>query len=157
MILEITALPFWRFFLIYLSSASNTMSLCVCTYIHILSKFFLIVFWLKQNLQTSNILLTVESGYDLQSQISPGSGLILHFHLEHLDPNRQNRRNTQHYRRLNSHRTKWYKQGSSETVICAFHHDSTDLIVRFHLNSSLQCRTKEIAHHYPNIDQSQLP
>lgn len=68
---------------------------------HVLSKFFLIVFWPKQNLQARNILLNTESEYVLTVRdLTWVLASFLHFHLEHLDPNGQNRRNTLPYRRL---------------------------------------------------------
>lgn len=74
---------------------------------HALSKFFLIIFWLKQNLQASNILLNMEFEY-----VPTVRGLIwvlasfLLFYLEHLNPNGQNRRNALQGAEVNSHRTK---------------------------------------------------
>lgn len=74
---------------------------------HALSKFFLIIFWLKKNLQASNILLNTEFEY-----VPTVRGLtwvlasFLLFYLEHLDPNGQNRRNALQGAEVNSHRTK---------------------------------------------------
>lgn len=56
-----------------------TVFICFCIYVHALSKFFLIISWLKQNLQASNILLNMEYECLYSQRSHLGSGLIFAF------------------------------------------------------------------------------
>lgn len=100
---------------------------------HILSKFFLIVFQLKQNLQAGKILLTMESEYDLHSEISPGFWpyfcIFTWNTLTQIDKPEEIH-NTEGWRAIEPCNTNKALQKELFVLFC---HDSTSLIVRFHL------------------------